>query len=183
MPFVLIVAILLIPFVVIALTPLLLLQRYRVGTTRRVARRWVATLNIAAMILSVCFFLIGAAITAAWVPHAFTSALAGLAGGCSLGVLGLFLTRWDHTPRSLHYTPNRWLVLVITLLVSARVVYGLWRVWVTMPSGGDASWVASFGVAESLATGAIVLGYYLVYSIGVRRRIAKWERRALRVME
>lgn len=183
MPFALLAVVLLIPLVLIALTPVLLIQRYRVGTTRRAARRWVATLNIAAMVLSVGFFLIGAAVTAAWVPRAFTLALAGLAAGCVLGVIGLYLSRWEATPRALHYTPNRWLVLGITLLVSARIIYGFWRGWVTVQSSSDASWLTAFGVAESLAAGATVLGYYLAYNIGVRRRIAKWEKRTVRVME
>jgi hypothetical protein len=181
MPFVLL-AVVLIPLVLIALTPLLLIQRYRVGTTRRLARRWVATLNVAAMVFSVGFFLIGAGVTAAWVPKAFTSALAGIAAGCALGIVGLYLSRWESTARSLHYTPNRWLVLGITLLVSARIIYGFWRGWITVRSGRDPSWLTAFGVAESLAAGATVLGYYLAYSIGVRRRISKWEKRALRVM-
>jgi hypothetical protein len=180
MPFVLLAVVLVIPLVLIALTPLLLIQRYRMGTTRRLARRWVATLNVAAMAFSVGFFLIGAAVTNAWVPNAFTSALAGIAGGCALGVVGLYLSRWESTPGSLHYTPNRWLVLVITLLVTMRIAYGFWRGWVTVRSGADASWLTSFGVAESLAAGATVLGYYLAYSIGVRSRISKWEKRTLR---
>ena len=50
-------------------------------------------------------------------------------GGCLLGLLGLALTRWEHTPRALHYTPNRWLILIITLVVSARLLYGIWRIW------------------------------------------------------
>jgi hypothetical protein len=182
MPFVLLAVVLLIPLVLIALTPLLLIQRYRLGTTRRLARRWIATLNVAAMVFSVGFFLIGAAVTSAWVPNAFTSALAGIAAGGALGVVGLYLSRWESTPRSLHYTPNRWLVLAITLVVTARIGYGFWRGWVTVRSDAGASWLTSFGVAESLAAGATVLGYYLAYSIGVRSRISKWEKRALRVM-
>jgi hypothetical protein len=33
-----------------------------------------------------------------------------------------------------------------------------------------------------LAAGGIVIGYYLVYNAGVRWRISRWQRRALRVM-
>ena len=182
MPFLLLAVVLVIPLVLIAMTPLLLIQRYRIGTTRRLARRWVATINIAAMAFSVCFFLIGAAVTNAWVPNAFTWALAGIGAGCVLGVVGLYLSRWESTPRALHYTPNRWLVLAITLLVTTRIAYSFWRGWVTVRTGADASWLTSFGVAESLAAGATVLGYYLAYSMGVRVRIAKWEKRTVRVM-
>jgi hypothetical protein len=177
-------ALLLLPLMAIALMPLMLIQRYRAGTARRLARPWVATLNVAAMIFSVSFFLVASAVTTAWIPNAFSSALLGLALGCVLGVIGLWLSRWEATPRALHYTPNRWLVLAITLVVTARVLYGFWRGWASLRSGADeTSLVAAFGVAGSLAAGATVLGYYLAYGIGVRRRISTWQKRLLRVMK
>lgn len=161
----------------IALIPLSLVQRYRVGTTRRLARGWVTTINLVAIALSAGLLLAGAAITSAWVPKAFTYALLGLAGGCLLGLLGLSLSRWESTPRSLHYTPNRWLVLAITLVVTSRLIYGFWRGWQTWRAGlDDASWLAASGAAGSLAAAAVVLGYYLAYWAGVRRRLKQHRR-------
>jgi hypothetical protein len=171
------------PVILLALTPALLVLRYRAGSSRRLARRWIATINLVATTLSVALFLFGAAFTTFWVPGAFSAAAAGLLVGCALGVLGLALTRWEPTPRTLHYTPNRWLVLAITLMVSARILYGLWRSWiVARSSGDDASLILAFGVPESLAAGATVLGYYFAYSAGLRWRIRNWEKRALRVL-
>jgi hypothetical protein len=158
----------------IALLPLSLIQRYRVGTARRVARRWVASINLFMLALSIVLFLMGAAVTNFWVPQAVLYTLMGLAGGVVLGVLGLMLTRWEATSRSLHYTPNRWLVLGITLIVTARVMYGFWRGWQSWRLGLDGgSWLVVSGVAGSLAAGAVVLGYYFTYWIGVRRRITR----------
>ena len=57
LPFVLVLA-------VMMLMPLLLFQRYRMGTARRLARSGVATANIVAMTLSVAFFMTVAAVTA-----------------------------------------------------------------------------------------------------------------------
>ena len=182
-PFLVLAAVLLVPLAIVALMPLLLIQRYRAGTARRLARAWTATLNAIAMSFSVALFLFGAAITNFWVPHAFSYAADGLAAGCLLGVVGLWLSRWEATPRSLHYTPNRWLVLAISLVVASRVLYGFWRGWMTVRAGiGETSWAAAFGVAGSLAAGAIVLGYYFAYGIGVRWRISKWQKGSLRVM-
>src|SRR5688572_7453406 len=104
--------------------PLILIQRYRMGTARRLARPWAATLNVVLMVLSVFFFLAAAAFTEVWVPNAFRGAAAGLIVGAGLGLVGLVLTRWEPTAATLHYTPNRWLVLVVTFMVSARVLYG-----------------------------------------------------------
>jgi hypothetical protein len=156
--------------VAIALLPLSLFQRYRVGSARRPARGWFISLNLIAIAISVAIFLAAAAITTAWVANAFSYTLAGLAIGCLLGVVGLALTKWEPATQALHYTPNRWLVLFVTLLVTARVAYGFWRSWHTW-SAGLQSWSAAFGVAESMGAGAVVLGYYLAYWLGVRRRL------------
>jgi hypothetical protein len=167
-------AILLVLLGVIALLPLSLVMRYRAGTARRPARTWVATVNLVGVAASAGLFLGAAALTAVWVPDAFRYALMGLAGGVVLGLLGLALTRWEATPRTLHYTPNRWLVLGITLVVTARLAYGCWRGWQSWRwSTDDSSWLASAGVAGSLAAGAVVLGYYLTYWAGVRQRLRR----------
>jgi len=39
----------------------------------------------------------------------------------------------------------------------------------------------AFGIPESLAAGGTVIGYYIAYGLGVRRRILKWQNRVLRV--
>jgi hypothetical protein len=161
----------------IVLMPVTLVQRYRVGTVRRPARGWVATLNLVAIVISIGIFLVSAALTTIWVPGAFTYSLAGLLVGCACGALGLALTRWEASPSALHYTPNRWLVLIITLLVTARVLYGFWRSWHAWQSGMEGgSWFVSAGVPGSLAAGAVVLGYYAVYWAGVRRRLSRHRR-------
>ncbi|MEY2497642.1 MAG: hypothetical protein QOD12_1198 [Verrucomicrobiota bacterium] len=161
-------------FALILAMPLLLVLRYRAGTARRLGRRWIATVNLVSMIISTGLFLWVAAITTFWIRQAFASSLAGLMGGCLLGLLGLTLTRWEKMPHVLHYTPNRWLVLLITLAVTTRLLYGLWRIWHAWHiSGPDTSWLASAGIAGSMAVGAIVLGYYLTYSAGVRWRLRK----------
>jgi hypothetical protein len=175
--------VLLLPVVLIALMPLILFQRYRVGTARRMARPWIATLNVVLTAVSAIGFLAGAALMAVWVPNAFTGAAAGIAVGAGLGLVGLVLTRWEPTAATLHYTPNRWLVLLVISMVSARVLYGLWRSWTAAQAGvyGTAMLVA-FGIPESLAAGGTVVGYYTAYAFGVRRRMRAWQNRALRVI-
>jgi len=42
--------------------------------------------------------------------------------------------------------------------------------------------VTAFGVPESLAAGATVIGYYLAYNAGLRWRIRRWQHRALRAL-
>jgi hypothetical protein len=162
-----------------ALVPLSLLLRYRAGTARRRARAWLAAVNAVAIAVSTALFLATAAVTSFWVSRAFAYALLGFAGGCLLGLLGIVLSRWETTPAALHYTPNRWLVLALMLVVVSRLVYGIWRGWHAWRSAlGDGSALAAFGVAGSLAAGALILGYYLAYWTGVWHRARRHRRLA-----
>jgi hypothetical protein len=151
--------------------PFLLVLRYRLGIARRPARTWIVTLNVLSLLASAAFFLWVAAMSNFWVPNAFRYSLIGFITGILLGMLGLRLTRWEPTPRALYYTPSRWLVFLITLAVSVRLLYGLWRIWhAWRTTGGDDSWLASAGIPGSMAVGALVLGYYFTYFAGVRLR-------------
>jgi hypothetical protein len=162
----------------IALLPLALVQRYRSGTARQLARGWLAAINLVGLGISILLFLVGAAVTGIWVPGALRYTVTGLACGCALGFVGLWLTRWEAAPRSLHFTPNRWLVLAITVVVTGRVLYGFWRGWQSWRSAVDGgSWVVASGAAGALAAGAVVLGYYFTYWAGVRRRLSRQRRR------
>jgi hypothetical protein len=175
--------ILLVIFTVAALIPLSIVQRYRVGTSRQRARGWLAAINLVGLGLSAFLFIAGAAVTSFWIPGAFTYAVGGLAAGAVLGIVGLWLTRWEPSPAALHYTPNRLLVLGVMLIVVARLTYGFWRGWHSWRAGlhGE-SWFVAAGVAGSMAAGAVVLGYYLTYWIGVRRRFRRHAARRLRRM-
>jgi hypothetical protein len=170
-------------FVLLALTGVVLLSlalRYRAGTARRQARRWVASLNVWATSFSAVFFLSFTLLLSFWVGSAFRFALIGMGFGAILGVLGLALTRWESTPEGLFYTPNRWLAVLVTLAIAARFIYGWWRATYSGSSSvpGDQHWlITASGTKLSLAVAAGLIGYYLVYSIGVRLRLARHEQR------
>jgi hypothetical protein len=156
----------------VVLMPLSLVLRYRTGTARRPARGWVTVLNLATLALSTGVFLTVAAVTSVWAPGALEYSFLGLAAGAGLGLLGLRLTRWEATPASLYYTPSRWPVLALLVVVTSRAFYGFWRAWHPWQARpDDTSWLAAAGAAGSLGIGAVVLGYYLIYWIGVRRRL------------
>jgi len=126
-------------FVLLALAGVVLLSlalRYRAGTARRQARRWVASLNVWATSLSAVFFLSFTLLLSFWLESAFRFALIGIGLGGILGLLGLAMTRWESQPEGLFYTPSRWLVLIVTLAIAGRVAYGWWR---AMHSGSGAS--------------------------------------------
>jgi len=168
---VLVLAALLLPLV---LLPLSVVQRYRVGTARRPARVWVANLNICGFFIAAGVVVVTAAVTALWAPSALTATAAALLAGALLGLIGLSLSEWETRAGHLYFTPNRWLVGALTLLVIARLAYGAWRFWgAWLAWGGEAGWLASAGASGSLAAGALLIGYGLGFWSAVRWRIAR----------
>ncbi len=167
----------------IVMIPIGIVQRYRVGTRRQKARGWIVAINLFGLSMSTLLLLIVAGLTSIWVVEVREYTAAGLAGGALLGVIGLALTKWEPGVADLYYTPHRLLVLCLTVIVSARILYGLWRSWESWRAGlSGGSWFVEAGVAGAMAAGAVVLGYYLVYWIGVRRQLQRHDRRALRRM-
>ena len=171
-------------FVLFALAGVVLLSlalRYRAGTARRQARRWVTSLNVWMTSFSAVFFLLFTLLVSIWVGSAFRFALIGMAVGGILGMLGLTLTRWESRPEGLFYTPNRWLAFIIVFAIAARVVYGWWRA--THSSNSTAAnqhWlITASGTQLSLAVAAGLIAYYLVYSIGVLLRIRRYEQQRI----
>ena len=155
---------------VIVLIPISIVQRFRVAAAERPARRWVATLNLVVVVVSTLLFLAGAFITSRWVTEVMRYTLVGLAIGGGLGIAGVALTRWTYLDGRLRYAPNRLLVLGLTTVVAARVLYGFWRMWETWRAGIDS---VAPGMAASMSAGSVVLGYYLVFWTGVRWRIGR----------
>lgn len=153
--------------------------RYRAGTARRQGRRWIATMNVWLTGFSAAFFLSVAFLMSFWIAQAFRFALTGMAIGAFVGLLGLALTRWEVKAEGIFYTPSRWLALLITFAIIARFIYGWWHVThlgESMPS--QQHWLLSASATQfSFAVAGGLIGYYLVYAIGVRFRLIRHERR------
>lgn len=151
------------------LLPLALWQRYRLGKARNRAVPWVVGLNAWLLLLSAGVFFATAAISAWWVQAALPYAAAGFALGLAIGVGGLAATRFERGPRGLYYTPNRWIVLGLTLVVALRIGWSAVRAWQAWQDDADPAWLAQQG--SLLAVGGLVLGYYLTYWWGLRHRV------------
>jgi hypothetical protein len=169
-------------FVLLALAGVVLLSlalRYRAGTARRQARRWVVSLNVWMTSFSAVLFLSFTFLLSFWLGSAFRFALIGMGFGGVLGLIGLAMTRWESQSEGLFYTPSRWLALLVTLAIAARFVYGWWRATHSGSSApSDQHWlITASGTELSLAVAAGLIAYYLVYSIGVRLRVACREQR------
>lgn len=169
-------------FVLLALVGLVLLSlalRYRAGTARRQARRWIASMNVWMTSFSAVFFLSFTLLLSFWIGSAFRFALIGMGIGGVLGLLGLLLTRWESRPEGLFYTPSRWLACIIVFAIAARILYGWWRATHSVSSAShDPYWLhTASGTQLSLAIAAGLIGYYLLFSVGVRLRLGHYEQR------
>lgn len=153
------------------LLPIALIQRYRRGRARRRAIAWAITVNAWLLTGAALLFIVSAWMLGHWIDAALAHAATGLLVGIAVGVVGLWLTRFEFAPQGLFYTPNRWLVLGVTVIVAARIAYGLWRAWqLWQVDAGYTNWFAQQG--SLLAVGGLLMGYYLAYTWCLRRRVA-----------
>lgn len=153
------------------LLPLSLWQRYRLGKARRLARPWLVKLNGWVLLLSLLLFLLSMVITNLWWPGALAYAAVGVGVGLALGIIGLWLSRFESTPQGLYYTPNPWLILALTLLVTARIVMGFVEVWRYWQGNQSLAIIPVLDHASLFAVAGLVLGYYLAYTWGLWRRL------------
>src|SRR5207244_1756420 len=146
------------------------------GTARRQGRPWVATMNVWATGLSAVLFLFFTFLISFWLGPTLPFALTGMGFG-GFGLVGLMVTRWESHPEGLFYTPSRWLALLVMLAIAARLVYGWWHA-VHRGAPDEQHWfLSASGTQLSVAVAAGLIGYYLVYAIGVRIRITGHEKR------
>jgi hypothetical protein len=155
------------------LLPFSLWMRYRTGRARRRAQGWVIAANAWLLVVSVGVFLLSAWIANLWVPHALRDAALGLALGVVIGIASLWLTRFEADAAGFHYTPNKWLVLGLTLLVAGRIVAGLWMAWQRVGSEAAVPAAAWMQAGGWLGVGGVLIGYYLAYTWGLRGRLRR----------
>ena len=168
---------LLLPLLVVAvfalwlvLLPVLLWARYRNGKARRRAQGWAIRVNAWLLAVSVPMLLLSAWVMTHWYDAALVETVVGLGLGVLLGIVSVWLTRFEPDATGFHYTPNRWLVLTLTLLLAARIVAGLVVGWQRIGTGADAP-TALLDAGGLLAIAGVLLGYALAYTWGLRARL------------
>ncbi|RZA12584.1 MAG: hypothetical protein EOP02_30005 [Proteobacteria bacterium] len=86
---------------------------------------------------------------------------------------GLWLTHFESTPQGLFYTPNAWLILLLTLLVTARILMGFVEVWRYWQGRESLAMIPVLDHASLFAVAGLLIGYYLSYTWGLRRRLPR----------
>ena len=160
----------------LVLLPVSLWARYASGRARRRAQGWVVRGNAWLLAIALPLFLLSAWTATYWMDDALRDAWWGLLIGVVVGIVGVWLTRFERDAKGWVYTPNRWLVLGLTSIVAVRVFAGLWMAWRHV--SGDASNVSG-AFARWLDAGAwmgiagLFLGYGLAYTWALRARLSR----------
>jgi hypothetical protein len=152
------------------LLPVMVVQRYRRGRARQRAVAWVVGTNAWLLLLSAVGLVAGAWLAQRWIDGAVPLVLSGLGVGVVAGVLGIALARIETTSQGRFHTPNAWLVLLLTALVAARILLGLWQGWNHLKDGHAARGLLA-EQGSLLALAGVLLGYYLAYAWGLRRAL------------
>ena len=155
----------------LVLLPISLWARYASGRARRRAQGWVVRGNAWLLAMSLPLFLLCAWAATYWMHDALRDACVGLLIGGAVGIVGVWLTRFERDEKGLTYTPNRWVVLVLTSIVALRVLAGLWMTWRHLSgdvSGAMAQWLDA-GAWTGVA--GLFIGYGLAYTWGLRARL------------
>jgi len=163
---------LIMPYLVAALIAWRLYMRTRRSFGRQrvsEARMWVRVGILTALtVVVVTLAIIGPA-------HDLTvleGLIAGIGCGAALGYLGLRHTKFEVTSEGRFYTPHTYIGLAVTALFVGRVLYRYLSVYDgTLPAattGGGMG--ATFHGPFTLATFGVVVGYYVLYYLGVLQR-------------
>lgn len=124
------------------------------------------------MTFRMVFFGVITAVLAAFSPHEMRFMLAlggGLLGGVLLAVVGLQLTRFEHTSEGRFFIPNTFVGLTISLLLVGRLAYRMTLFYgmAVQPENQPPGLMRS---PLTLFLFGLVAGYYIVYYAGVLYR-------------
>ena len=155
----------------LVLLPLSLWARYSAGRARRRAQGWFVRGNAWLMAASLPVFLAGAWVVGRWVDDALRDAVVGVLAGVLVGVVGLWLTRFERDEKGLTYTPNRWPVLLLTTLVALRILAGAWLAWRQFTGAASDALATWLDAGAWTGIAGVFLGYGLAYAWGLRARL------------
>ena len=103
-------------------------------------------------------------IASQFMPKLLSGIGAGLVGGAVLGLVGLRLTKLEHTAEGCFYIPDRRIGLALTLLFAGRLAY---RFWALNHLADTSSVPPAFKSALTYLAFGLLAGYSIVYSIGL----------------
>jgi hypothetical protein len=159
-----------------SLVPLAVRQPYRVGVARHPQGAWASTVLAISFVVAAMALMGLATELGRLAPKAQPAVLGAFGIGVLVGLLAYTLSTWQNHRGVVYFHPNQRVTLVIASLTMLRIAYGLWRIWsASGVASVDRRWMASVGMAGTLAAAALLTGYGLGFWGAVRLRIAHWK--------
>jgi hypothetical protein len=146
------------------------------GLYRRVRRSFGRqTISESRLWLRIIIWTVVGAVFAWWSvrnPNAIAALIGGLAGGTVLGLVGIRHTRFEFTPQGRFYIPHTYLGVAVTTLFVGRLLYRFTSLSYGAQSlGPNPDPIASLQRSPlTLAIFGLLVGYYLVFSLGVLQK-------------
>jgi len=104
-------------------------------------------------------------------PRLLAALLGGIAVGAAAGYFALRHTTFESTPDGRFYTPHTYAGLAVTALVLGRVVYRFLEVYQSAAAAPDPNPFAAIQRSPlTLGIFGLLIGYYVLFSLGVIRR-------------
>ena len=120
---------------------------------------------------TVCFFPVLAVLLCLGTlkhPEAMLALAGGAAVGVGLGIYGLRLTKFEHTPEGMYYTPNAHLGIALSVLLVLRVGYRFALAYFSPETAAPPP--AANLSPLTLAMFGTLAGYYVSYAVGLLRQ-------------
>jgi hypothetical protein len=157
------------PYLIAAIVLWALYRRMRRSFGRQRVRDGLMWLRV--LVLSAAAVFIG--IEIARDSEVLGTLLAGIAAGAALGYVAIRFTKFEVTPEGRFYTPHTYIGLAVTALFVGRVLYrflGAYNGALPAP-GADQNLAAVYEHSPfTVAVIGVLVGYYVVYNVGVMLR-------------
>jgi hypothetical protein len=158
-----------IPYLIVALIVWRLYRRMRLSFGRQRVRDGYMWFRIGLLTLVVFFITV----LVARDVEVLGALLGGIACGAVLGAFGLRYTKFEVTAQGRFYTPHTYIGLVITALFVGRLLYRFLAVYngvIPAATAGEGFASALQRSPFTLAALGTVVGYYVLYYLGVLQR-------------
>ncbi len=106
-------------------------------------------------------------------PALLGALVAGVAAGAALGLVGLRHTQFEATPQGRFYTPHTYLGVAVTALFLGRLLYRVLALYLDTQTALQPNQDPLAAYQKSpltLAIFGVLIGYYLVFNVGVLRK-------------
>lgn len=152
------------PLMLVALLGWSLYRRARRSIGRQLVRPKRLWIRVAVLIVLMAIFIIASLSRVALLE----ALLGGLLGGVALSIISLQFTKFERAADGHYYTPHAYIGMLIVALFAGRLAYRMFGA--QMPAPASSPFDQYQKSPLTLAIFGVLVGYYVVYNIGILRK-------------